>query len=199
MKLLFTRNSPYARRARIAVREAGLLNEVEELDISPREENLDTLLAYSPAAKVPVLVTSSGYSIYESILIGRYIDEQSGNTLMPSDAHARDTAMALDATASALLDSLFVRSRENRRDPSEQSPGVIALEAERAGRLLDTMETMIPAEPYVNLGVITAACALGYADWRHPGDGWRNSHPRLSAWFDAIHRREAFKLTAPEF
>ena len=79
MKLLFTRNSPYARRARIAVREAGLLNEVEELDISPREENLDTLLAHSPAAKVPVLVTSSGYSIYESILIGRYFDEQSGD------------------------------------------------------------------------------------------------------------------------
>ena len=135
MKLLLTRNSPYARRARIAVREAGLLDKVEELDVSPREENLDTLLAYSPAAKVPVLVTGSGYSIYESILIGRYIDEQSGNKLMPSDAQARDAAMALDATASALLDSLFVRSRENRRDASEQSPGVIALEAERAGRL----------------------------------------------------------------
>ena len=50
-----TRNSPYARRARIAVREAGLLDKVEELDVSPREENLDTPLAYSPAAKYPYL------------------------------------------------------------------------------------------------------------------------------------------------
>ena len=38
MKLLFTGNSPYARRARLAVREAGLLGQVEESILHPEKK-----------------------------------------------------------------------------------------------------------------------------------------------------------------
>jgi len=60
MKLYYTGNSPYARRPRMAIRQLGLTDKVEERDITPRDENLDELLAAGPGGKVPVLVTGAG-------------------------------------------------------------------------------------------------------------------------------------------
>lgn len=137
MKLLYSLNSPYARRVRIAIREAGLMDAVEEINIREREEPLETLLAHGVAGKVPVLVTSAGASLCESILITRYLDEMSDGKLLPSEASARERALEFDAAASALQDSHFVRSREKRRVAHETSESVIDLEAERARRLLD--------------------------------------------------------------
>lgn len=199
MELLYTGNSPYARRARIAVREAGLLGSVTEVDIAPRDENLERLIAAGPAAKVPVLLTDAGHSLCESLLIGRYLDDVSGGKLLPADAGAREHALAVDSVASALMDSLFVRSRENRRDANERSPAVVALEAERAGRLLDRLEEMAADFGGVHLGTITVIAALGYADWRHASDNWREGRPALNAWCDSMSTHPSFAETAPVY
>ena len=201
MKLYYTGNSPYARRARLAVLESGLASQVEEIDVNPREKNLDLLLAQGPGAKVPVLVTDSGESLCESLIITRYIDECSGGKLMPADIGERVKATELEAIGSLLMDSLFVRSREiNARPVEAQSQDVVNLERERAARCYNELESKVSdAGSDVNCGTIAVVAALGYANWRQPGDNWREGRPNLAAYYDRIMERPAFADTAPVF
>lgn len=200
MKLFYSGNSPYARRARMAVREAGLSGKVEEVDLSPLAENTATLLQYGPGAKVPGLLTDNGTYLCESLVIGHYLDEASGGKLYPKDAKKREFAYHVDGVASLLMDSLFTRARENRRDKSEQSPGLIKAEAERAKRAYDALEAIADKlGSEVNMGTITAVACLGYADWRHPDDDWRGGRPKLKAWYDRMMQRPAMAETKPVF
>ena len=89
MKLYFTQNSPYARRPRLALHEAGLQGRVEEEDLTPRAENDAVLFANGPGGKVPALITNTGAFIVESLLICRYLDDLSGNRLTPSHPRGR--------------------------------------------------------------------------------------------------------------
>ena len=200
MKLLYARNSPYARRIRIAIRELGLQSRVQETDLDPLAEHLEALLVHGPAGKVPVLVTDDGVSLCESLIIARHLDRLCGGRLYPGDAEALDRTLAIEGIASALMDSLFVRARENRRDAAQRSQSVIDLERTRAGRLYDALEKHVDAfGDRLHMDVITTVCSLGYADGRHPGDGWRDGHPRLARWFEDISCRAAMADTAPSF
>ena len=200
MKLYYSGNSPYARRARVAVREAGLLNQVEEINLGDRPDRMDVLLANGPGAKVPVLATADGVAIWESLIICKYLDEVSGGKLYPADRAERQTTLQLEAMGSVLMDALFVRSREKRRDPGEQSPGVIELEAERARRTYDALEAMgSRLDGRLDNGCFTIVATLGYADWRHPDDDWRDGRPKLLAAYDALMQRPSLSDTAPVF
>ena len=201
MKLYYTGNSPYARRARLAMRESGLAGEVDEVDVNPREENIELLLAQGPGGKVPVLITDGGESLCESLIITRYLDERSGGKLMPADMDARVRASELEAIGSLLMDSLFVRSREINARPAEvQSQAVVELERERAMRCYNELESkVVHAAADVNCGTIAVVSALGYANWRQPGDNWRDGRPDLAAYYDRVMQRPAFAETAPVF
>ena len=199
MKLFHTGNSPYARRARLAAREAGLA--VEEIDLQPRDKNIERLLAQGPGGKVPVLMTDSGASLCESLIITRYLNDVSGGKLMPADADAALVETELESLGSVLMDSLFVRSRErNARAPEVQSEAVVELERERARRTYDALEARVAAgSTDVTCGSIAVVSALGYADWRQPGDEWRNGRPALTAYYDRYMARPHFADTAPVF
>jgi glutathione S-transferase len=199
MKLFHTINSPYARRARMAVRESGLSGQVEEIEII-REENNDLLFEQGPGGKVPGLLTDSGTYLCESLIIARYLDEVSGGKLYPADPAAREFALHVESVASLLMDSLYVRAAENRRDPSEQSPGLIEKEAARAARCYDELAGLVERfDGQVSMDKATVVASLGYADWRHPGDGWRDGRPKLAAWFEEMMKRPAMADTKPIF
>ena len=200
MKLFYTGNSPYARRPRIVAREAGLMDRIEEIDSGPLGGSDSILLTHGPGGKVPGLLTDNGVYLCESLIICRYLNDLSGGGLLPADAKALEEALHVDGVASLLMDSLFTRSRENRRDKSEQSPGVIEIEATRAGRAYDELETLAGGfGDTVHLGMTTAVASLGYADWRHPGDEWRNGRPALAGWFEQIMQRPSMDETKPIF
>ncbi len=91
MKLFYSGNSPYARRPRMAIREAGLTGKVEEVNLADPDTRVKILLEYGPGAKVPALLTDDGSFIIESLIISRYLDEQSGGKLYPEGQEgARD-------------------------------------------------------------------------------------------------------------
>ena len=119
MKLICSGNSPYARRPRMAIREAGLMDKVEEVDVSPMPDNMDMILGFGPGAKVPGLVTDSGTYISETLVICHYLDDISGGKLYPKDSAAREQAMVIEGIASLLMDSQFARSHEKRREDGE--------------------------------------------------------------------------------
>jgi glutathione S-transferase len=47
----------------------------------------------------------------------------------------------------------------------------------------------------VALDGVTLACALAYLDFRFPDDGWRESRPKLMAWFAGFDRRPSMRTT----
>ena len=60
-----------------------------------------------------------------------------------------------------------------------------------------------PRGPYLggdrmNLGDIACACALFWVEFRMPEVGWREGHPNLRAWAEALESRAAFQATRPK-
>jgi glutathione S-transferase len=200
MKLYFSGNSPYARRPRIAIREAGLTGTVEEVTLKTPEERVELLGKMGPGTKVPALETDNGVFLCESLIIAKFLDEVSGGKLYPKDQKERELAYQVEGVASLLMDSLFHRSHEKRRDPSEQSPGEIEKEGNRAQRCYDELEKLLPQyEDKIHMGSMTVIASLGYADWRHPDDNWRGGRDKLAAWFEKTMQRPAMDETKPIF
>ncbi len=203
MKLYMSGNSPYARRARITIREAGILDRVEEIAIS----GFDDLLRHGPGGKIPVLVTDSGESLSESIVVTRYLNDIAGAGLLPPIGAGLEECLATESIACVLMDSIFVRSMEkNFREEDKRSDAVLKREAARCERCYDALEKKISqlqyqssGEPAVTLASIAVISALGYASWRTPEDEWQSGHPKLKEYFDQLMTRPAFAETAPEY
>jgi glutathione S-transferase len=192
MKLICSGNSPYARRPRMAIREAGLMDKIEEVDVSPMPDNMDMLLGFGPGAKVPGLVTDSGAYISETLVICHHLNDLSGGKLYPKDPATREQALVIEGIASLLMDSQFARSHEKRRENGEKSQGVIDKETGRSARSYDSLEGITDSfGDDFHMGLISVIAALGYADWRHPDDGWRNDRPKLTAWYKKMETRSS--------
>lgn len=200
MKLFHVPNSPYARRTVLAVREFELSDAVELVDVSPLAAPDNILLGMGPGGRVPALETDDGAFICETLLILNYLDGITGGKLYPGDLAARGAVMRIEGIASLLMDSLFLRAHENRRDPSERSPGEIEKETGRAARCYDALEDLADTfGPALHMGLLSTAASLGYADGRHPGDGWRDGRPKLTAWNEEMLKRPAIAATVPNF
>jgi glutathione S-transferase len=197
MKLYVSGNSPYARRARIAIREGGLTDQVEEIAITSFEE----LKEIGPGGKIPILVTRPGESLCESLIITRFLNELSGGVLLPESQEAKLKCLELESTASVLMDSMFVRSMEkNQREEALKSSALLKRESGRCNRCYDTLDERVDEnDDAVTLGSIAVISALGYANWRHPEDEWRSGRPRLTAYYDKLMARKAFEETAPVY
>jgi len=199
MKVFFTGNSPYARRAVLAARMSGLA--VDEIDVAPLDAADNPLRGKGPGVKVPGFETDTGAYFCETLLITNYLNEKSGGKLFPSDMAAADAAREVEGIGSLLLDSLFIRSQQlNRLSEDERSPSLIAKEAERANRCYDALEKALGDKPAgLDAGAIAVVCALGYADWRLPDDNWRDGRSGLAKWFEAMHENKDVEATKPVF
>jgi glutathione S-transferase len=197
MKLYMSGNSPYARRARITIREAGLTDQVEEVRIASFNE----LPLHHPGAKIPILVTESGQSLCESLIITRYLNDISGGDLLPQAPAELEKCLALESIASVLMDSLFTRSFENnQREENLRSTAVLEREKARSTRCYDALNQAVVDEgESITLASIAVIAALGYADWRAAGDDWRSARADLAAYYDRLMARPAFAETAPSF
>lgn len=194
-RLFYSAGSPYARICRMALREGGLAESVEEAETTLRDPAA-VMLPYNPVGRVPAMLLEDGTILTETTLVLSWLD-RTGSTLriLPEDA----SGMAAYGRALGLLDGIAVWNREMRRPEYERSPGVIALEETRADRLADALERDVAAGGYAALdaGFLTLAAVLGYGERRHTVWRWREGRPTLSAWFSAAAARPAFQETLP--
>jgi glutathione S-transferase len=199
MRLYITPGSPYARIARIVVLEKGLEARVEIVPALTRSRD-SPYYRTNPSGRVPYLVRDDGVGLEESAVVCRYLDHLDGNPEfdLPEGEQGWE-ALRLGALASSLMDGLSVWLRETRRPEHERSPTTIQHEMDRAGRLIDHWETEIDRpwmQGKLNLAQIALICALGL-ELRVPGFGWREGHPKLSAWFGRVAARPSVANTAP--
>jgi glutathione S-transferase len=197
MQLFFNQTSPYARKVRVVAIEKGLVPQIEMHDLDPWSDP-PALLAVSPLSKVPVLVTAQGVALTESDHIARFLDDLVPQpALMPQDASARAEASARMALSQGMIDAAFDSVIERRRPSDKQWPDWIARQHRAIERGLAVAATLNCSRERFDLGDIALAVLLGYLDYRLPSIAWREAHPALADWYDAVARREAMQATRP--
>jgi glutathione S-transferase len=49
----------------------------------------------------------------------------------------------------------------------------------------------------IDIGTLTVAIMLDYLDFRFAHEPWREAHPRLAQWHQAVSARPSLKATMP--
>ena len=198
-RLYFNLTSPYARKVRVAVIEAGLEGRVEPVECDPWASPPE-LIAVTPLSKVPALVTADGLLVTESETIVHALDALAGgHRLLPADPAQRLHTLARSALAQGLIDASFVSVLEGRRPEPRRWADWVARQHAAIVRALDHVERRFDlAEDRFDAGDIGLACALGYLDFRLPAIDWRRQHPRQATWFEAVAMRPSMQRTRPD-
>lgn len=202
MKLYFSPASPYVRKVMVAAHEKGLADRIELLPSAASPINRDkTIVRSNPSGKVPTMLLDTGQALYDSRVICAYVDSLSSDPLLiPAAGETRFAAMTLEALGDAILDAALLARYETVMRPQElRWNDWTRGQMEKIESGLDSLagEWMEHLTGPVTLGSLTAACALGYLDFRFADHDWRSSRPKLAAWFEDFSARPSMKATVP--
>jgi glutathione S-transferase len=200
MKLYYSPASPYVRKVRVLALETGLMENIELAAVSLTPIGPDAnLCGDNPIGKIPTLVRDDGSALYDSRVICEYLDAQhNGKRMFPDNGDARWNAVRRQALADGILDAAVGTRYETFLRPEEfRWPDWINAQLTKVRRSLDAIESETLGD-IVDIGTISVACALGYLDFRYPDEGWRDSRPKLAAWYQKFAKRPSMRETQPD-
>lgn len=196
MQLFFSPFSPFVRKCLITADLLGLPLKLLDSNAHPVNRSKE-LIAINPLGKVPTFYAPDGEVLYDSRVICEYLNAHAGGSLFPQDK-TRWSALTLAALADGMLEALLLARYEDVARPEAfQWPDWKAAQLDKFETGLQHLAHILPAQRLqrLDIGVITVACALWYADLRFADNGWRQRHPQLGAWFDGFDDSHAFKKT----
>ena len=200
MQLLISPTSPYVRKVRVVIREANLMDTVEEVNVSTSPLNsAPEVVAANPMGKIPALIRTDGPGIYDSRVINRFLDDLANANLYPQSRIWE--VLTLEATADAIMDATVAMTYEARMRPAEeQSANWVEIQWEKAARGIAAVNNrwMSHLTGPLNIGQIGMGCALSYIDLRHDARGWRNGNEALANWQTEFSARESMIATQPD-
>jgi glutathione S-transferase len=200
MRLFYAPLSPYTRKVRVLVHEAGLADRVEAVEVDGTPLDPGTIpVAQNPLGKLPVLERGDGPAIYDSRVICRYLDAAAGGRFYPGEPRLWET-LTLEATADGIADAALLMAYEVRMRPENlRFPDWVEAQWAKIARALDAIEARWLAHLAgpVDAAQIALACALGYLDLRHDARRWRDGRPALAAWEARFADRASMQATAP--
>ncbi len=196
MKLHYSATSPYVRKVMACAIARGIDGQIERVPTNPHTSPA-SLLADNPLSKVPCLVTDDGLALFDSPVICEYLDSLEGGLPLFPPGAARWRALKLQAVGDGILDAAVGRRGEQAKP--EEAARTAWMERQKAavGRALDLLESE-PPHRALDIGSIAVACALGYLDFRFGAEPWRESHPKLAAWYAEFAKNKAIADTAPK-
>lgn len=201
MKLWYNPASPFARKVRIVALETGLADRIREVSIlvSPVKPHPE-LARENPLVKIPALTTDSG-TLYDSAVICEYLDSlHQGARLFPAQGPERWQSLRLQALGDGILEAaVLMRYEKAVRPQALQWGDWIAGQLGKVRSGLDALaQECAEWKDCFGIGQLTAACVLGYLDFRFPDEPWRKAHPTLERWYARVSQRPSMKATVPQ-
>ena len=202
MRLYYSRPSPFARKALVALIETNQIDNVtlEEVKISPLDPG-DIVPKVNPLGKIPTLILPDGSSLSESKFICRYIDElnnyKNSEKLYPIDENIWKT-LQHEALSDGILEAAVLLVYEKRiRTQQQRVKEWVNAQQLKISRTLEYFEDHTSElEKYVDMGSLTVAIALDYLDFRHDDINWKKNCPTLSDWHKNIKDRKSLVQTS---
>lgn len=190
--------SPFCRKIDVILRETGQRDEVT--DVAAMGHPTDSAgmpTGVNPMGKIPVLVRPDGPALFDSRVIGRYLNDRAGAGLLPEGAW---DVLTLEAIGDGICDAAVLMVYEVRSRPEDKRHGHwVEGQWDKIARALAVLEAqwMSRLQGPLNIGQIAVACALSYLDLRHADRTWRNAHAELAAWHAAFAERPSMQATVP--
>jgi glutathione S-transferase len=201
MQLYTAGPSPFARKARVAILEMGLTDQVEMVAAMGTPINSANMpVSENPLGKIPCLTRDDGPAIYDSRVITRYLDDLGGGKLYPTDKSLWEV-LTLEATADGIMDAAVLMVYEKRVRPEELVYGAwLNAQWGKIERSLDAIEDrwMGQLTGPLNMAQIGIGIALEYLDFRHDDRNWRIGRDALSNWQIEFAKRDAMQATQPD-
>lgn len=200
MKLLYTVNSPYARKVRVVAIEKHIEMTLEEVVLAAPD---CPVKQYNPLGKVPVLVLSDGGSLYDSRVIVEYLDNRTPLAhLIPTENGSKIDVRRWEALADGVTDAAVAVMLEQRKPAELQDAAYITKHMDKVSCGLATLDQDLAKNKWCVNGVFSLAdiaigCLLGYLDLRFNHLNLQAEHPNLSKLYSELMKRESFKTTMP--
>lgn len=211
MKLLYTVNSPYARKVRIVAIEKHIELELQEVVLADPD---CIVINYNPLGKVPVLILDNGDGLYDSRVIVEYLDNLTKDSAPGTHSITQDTHLiAQDNTgkiatrrweslADGICDAAVNAMLEQRKAPEKQSQANIDKQLEKVTRGLEVLNKDIVKKKWCvndtfSLADIALGCMLAYVDLRFKSLNWQDNYINLAKHYSLLVKRPSFKMTMP--
>lgn len=200
MKLISADASPFARKVRVLMHEADLLDAVEVVKVATTPMNTDpAVAAANPMGKIPSLIRDAGPAIYDSRVITRFLDDRASSGFYP-EQRLWDT-LTLEATADGIMDAAVLMTYEKRlRPPEHQSEDWLDAQWKKVAGAVSVVNArwMSHLAGPLDMSHIAMGSALAYLDFRHGDRNWRKGNDDLDDWFAVFNERDSMKATVPE-
>ncbi len=200
MKLLYTQNSPYARKVRVVALEKHLDLDLQEVVLGAEDS---PVTQYNPLGKIPVLILDNDEGLYDSRVIVEYLDTRTpGSRLVPNDPRLRISVIRWCALADGICDATIAVMLEQRKVSDQQSASFIDKQMKKVEQGLAVLNEDINKKKWCvdetfSLADIAVGCMLGYVSLRLADMGWQDKYPNLSKHYTILSKRPSFKETAP--
>jgi glutathione S-transferase len=165
--------------------------------ISPVEVH-QRLAADNPLGKIPCLVTDHGHALYDSRVICEYLAHRGGHTgLFPDEPVKRFRVLTIQALGNGIAEAGVLYRYETVMRPDELRWNAFAeRQLKRIDDGLDALEGRWAGDlEQVSAGSVAAACALSYLDFRFADRPWRETRPRLDAFYEAFAKRPSMQAS----
>lgn len=201
MKLLYTVNSPYARKVRIVAAEKHIEITLQEVVLADPD---CPVKQYNPLGKVPVLILSDGDSLYDSRVIAEYLDNRTPLAhLIPKDNSAKSAVRRWEALADGVCDAAVAVMLEQRKSEPKQDVALIVKQMDKVTRGLTALNNDLGQNKWCvddtfSLADIAVGCMLGYVGLRFGSViNLATEYPNLERLHTSLLKRQSFKDSLP--
>ncbi len=200
MKLLYTVNSPYARKVRIVAIEKRIELDLQEVNLA---DPACIVKQFNPLGKVPVLILDNQESLYDSKVIVEYLDLHTPVAhLIPQDNRSKILVKCIESLCDGICDAAVAVMLEERKAVEMQSKALIDKQLDKVLRGLEVLNIDIAKKKWCvnetfSLADIALGCMLGYVDLRFSKLKWQDNYLNLAKHYSLLIKRPSFKLTMP--
>lgn len=200
MKLVGLLDSPYVRRAAVALHLLGLPFEHQFLSVFRDYQTLHTI---NPVVKAPTLVLDDGSILMDSTLIIEYAEHLAGRRLRPSDPVLGLRDLRLTGLALAACEKTVQMVYETKMRPldKQHQPWLdrVREQLQSAYRELEMALDLIgPGVVLTQTGPFSTAIAWRFTHYMMPGQISLTTHRRLTELSEQAEQLPAFQLTPLE-